>query len=106
LQADDDVPSFQQLVEHAEALQHDFEQAEHHRQANDDLVLVHVRRRPATELAGACAALAAVVLDYRAALTGAELVVLPEPDDSVYARIYPTDGSVIELRLPPGDRSS
>jgi hypothetical protein len=94
LQADDDLPSFQQLVEHAEALQH------------DDLVLVHVRRRPATELAGACAALAAVVLDYRAALTGAELVVLPEPDDSVYARIYPTDGSVIELRLPPGDRSS
>jgi hypothetical protein len=96
LQADDDVPTLQQLNE----------QAEHHRQANDDLVLVHVRRRPATELAGACAALAAVVLDYRAALTGAELVVLPEPDDSVYARIYPTDGSVIELRLPPGDRSS
>lgn len=36
MQADDDVSSFQQLVEHAEALQHDVEQAEHDRQADDD----------------------------------------------------------------------
>jgi hypothetical protein len=30
-----DVPTLQQLLEHAEVLQHDFEQAEHHRQADD-----------------------------------------------------------------------
>jgi hypothetical protein len=35
LQADDDVPTLQQLLERNRVLQHDFEQAEHHRQADD-----------------------------------------------------------------------
>lgn len=36
MQADDDVPTLQQLLERNRVLQHDFEQAEHHRQTNDD----------------------------------------------------------------------
>jgi hypothetical protein len=36
LQADDDVPTLQQLLDLNRVLQHDFEQAEHHRQADDD----------------------------------------------------------------------